>query len=110
MLLRRVKKGTHTVSAHPTLRFVFFLQLRRVYLPGSLATKFLQYAAANSAANRETCGILAGKLSGSDVRITHVLLPKQSGTSDSCAMTDAGEMDLLRYQVRVLCVQRGVKK
>lgn len=95
-----MKKGKTTVPAHPTLYSL--LQLRRVYLPGSLAAKFLQYAAANSAANRETCGILAGKLSGSDVRITHVLLPKQSGTSDSCAVTDAGEMDLLRYQVRVV--------
>ena len=75
-------------------------QLRRVYLPGGLAPRFLEYAAANSAANRETCGILAGRLVGGDVRISHVILPKQTGTSDSCAVSDAGEMDLLQFQVR----------
>lgn len=45
---------------------------------------FLQLAQANTNENIETCGILAGQLAHNRLYITHVIIPKQQGTPDSC--------------------------
>ncbi|KAF6775322.1 hypothetical protein AHF37_05111 [Paragonimus kellicotti] len=50
-----------------------------------LIQRFLQLAQKNTSDNRETCGILCGRVSGNEFQITDLVLPKQSGTSDSCA-------------------------
>lgn len=70
--------------------------LRRVVIPLSLSQEFLHAAAANTARNVETCGILAGKLSQNVFTITHVVIPKQRGTSDSC-LTD-NEEEVFAFQ------------
>uniref|UniRef100_A0A2Y9D1H1 MPN domain-containing protein n=1 Tax=Anopheles dirus TaxID=7168 RepID=A0A2Y9D1H1_9DIPT len=57
---------------------------RSIVVPNDTMRKFLELAAANTAANRETCAILAGSLAQAGFTITHVIFPKQSGTSDSC--------------------------
>lgn len=59
---------------------------RTVVVPESLMTKFLAIASQNSAKNIETLGTLGGKLSNNRFTITHLLIPKQSGKSDSCDM------------------------
>jgi len=80
--------------------------VRKVVVPRDLIGKFLGLARRNTDLNTETCGILGGKLrclfgvfqrkylsiwlftTNSilvlKVHITHVILPKQSGTPDSC--------------------------
>lgn len=68
-------------------------------LPVAAIEKFKAVAAANSARNKETCGILAGTITNDTLCITHVLIPKQNGTSDTCAVTDDGELELLTMQV-----------
>lgn len=70
--------------------------LRDVLVPADLPRKFLVKAEHNTLKNVETCGILAGKLKNNAFVITHLILPKQSGTSDTCAAED--EEDIFMYQ------------
>ncbi|CAH1794696.1 unnamed protein product [Owenia fusiformis] len=70
--------------------------LRSVIVPQELMVKFLNIARSNTDRNIETCGILAGKLASNVFKISHVLIPKQSGTPDSC--TTANEEELFDYQ------------
>jgi STAM-binding protein len=58
--------------------------LRTVVVPETTMDKFLKLALANTRANIETCGILAGRLAQNKLIISHVILPKQKGTADSC--------------------------
>lgn len=58
--------------------------LRSVMIPLDLKEKFLEAASLNTHNNIETGGILAGKFGQKSFRISHVLIPKQKGTSDSC--------------------------
>lgn len=70
--------------------------LRSVIVPTNTMAKFLQLAARNTATNVETCGILAGRLAQNKLLITHVIVPKQKGTADSC--TTMNEEDIFNYQ------------
>ena len=55
--------------------------------------------------NIETCAIIAGHLSHNRFTITHLLVPKQSGTSDTCAANN--EEDLLFEQERLQLITVG---
>ena len=66
--------------------------LRSVYIPDDLIAKFLSAAQANTNKNIETCGFLAGKLSKNTFVIESVIIPKQSGTSDTCNTTHEHEL------------------
>lgn len=70
--------------------------LRTVVVPEDTMEKFLKLAQSNTSNNVETCGILAGQLKQNQLNITHVILPKQSGTADSC--TTMSEEDLFEVQ------------
>lgn len=71
-------------------------ELRTVVVPSVLMDKFLALAQGNTKNNVETCGILAGKLAANKLNVTHVIVPKQNGTSDSC--TTMNEEELFDYQ------------
>ncbi|XP_039947584.1 STAM-binding protein [Bactrocera tryoni] len=58
--------------------------LRTVIIPENTMDVFLQLAQSNTLKNIETCGILAGHLSQNRLFITHIIIPKQQGTPDSC--------------------------
>lgn len=62
--------------------------LRTLFLPTTLPSTFLSLALKSTAANLETCALLLGTLSQNALFLTHLLLPPQSATSDSCEMTD----------------------
>ncbi|CAH1170902.1 unnamed protein product [Phaedon cochleariae] len=70
--------------------------LRHVMVPGNLVTKFQDIAEENTSSNVESCGILTGILQNNELKITHLILPKQTGTSDSC--TASHEEEVLEYQ------------
>lgn len=70
--------------------------LRDVFIPSDLPRKFLVKAEHNTLKNMETCGILAGKLRHNAFVITHLILPKQTGTSDTCIAED--EEDIFLFQ------------
>merc|ERR1719219_983400 len=72
--------------------------LRQIIVPNMLMGKFLSIAQPNTSSNIETCGFLTGKLSQNQFKITHLLIPKQSGTSDSCVTS--GEEAMFDYQER----------
>lgn len=72
------------------------LRLRTVLVPSALLAKFLRLAATNTAKNIETCGILAGILERDQLKITHVVVPKQTGTPDSCSTNN--EEEIFHYQ------------
>jgi len=67
--------------------------LRPLYVPEELMPSFLSVAEPNTSANIETCGILAGRVSKKTLRLTHLIIPKQKGTPDSC--TTEEEEDLI---------------
>uniref|UniRef100_A0A1B6DP92 MPN domain-containing protein n=1 Tax=Clastoptera arizonana TaxID=38151 RepID=A0A1B6DP92_9HEMI len=60
--------------------------LRNVVIPKSLEAHFFSLSQKNTIKNVETCGILAGKLDHDHLVITHLILPRQHGSSDSCTM------------------------
>ncbi|XP_055381271.1 STAM-binding protein [Condylostylus longicornis] len=66
--------------------------LRTVVVPNNTMSVFLELARKNTLNNIETCGILAGKLAYHRLLITHIIIPKQSGTSDSCTTTNEEEI------------------
>lgn len=66
--------------------------LRMVVVPKDTMYRFLQLVSANTAQNIETCGILAGKLAQNQFRITHIIIPKQRGTPDSCTTMNEEEL------------------
>lgn len=70
--------------------------LRTVVVPETLFSRFLHMCRWNTEKNIETCAILAGKFSKNQLMISHLLVPKQSGTADSC-FTESEE-EVLEYQ------------
>eukprot|EP00835_Amoeboradix_gromovi_P006887 NODE_929_length_3026_cov_0.256577.p1 type:complete len:558 gc:universal NODE_929_length_3026_cov_0.256577:2836-1163(-) len=80
--------------------------LNTVYLPKLLIAEFSKIAQLNTSRNIETCGLLAGKyrkIKRSSIKqqaaylVTHLIIPKQSGTSDSCVME--GEELVANFQI-----------
>ncbi|GAA5910189.1 hypothetical protein JCM6882_001767 [Rhodosporidiobolus microsporus] len=66
--------------------------LRPLLLPASLPQFFMDVVAAeNTARGVETCGLLLGRLSHNTLTITHLLVPKQTGTGDTCETTHEEE-------------------
>lgn len=66
--------------------------LRTIAVPKDTMYRFLYLAAENTARNVETCGILAGKLAHNQFKLTHVIIPKQHGTPDSCTTSNEEEI------------------
>lgn len=70
--------------------------LRIVHVPSRLMLEFENIAQKNTINNVETCGILAGKLAKNEFIITHMIVPKQKGTPDSC--TTMNEEEIFDFQ------------
>lgn len=71
--------------------------LRRIIVNRRLVDEFLPFAYEHLQHNVEFCGILAGRLTPANtLQVTHLLIPKQEGTSDACHALN--EDDLFRYQ------------
>jgi len=60
--------------------------LRTVVVPADLVKVFLGVARTNSDRGLETLGTLGGRLSNNQLLVTHLLIPRQTGKSDSCTM------------------------
>eukprot|EP00879_Flechtneria_rotunda_P011852 GHRR01012381.1.p1 GENE.GHRR01012381.1~~GHRR01012381.1.p1 ORF type:complete len:507 (+),score=181.90 GHRR01012381.1:331-1851(+) len=70
------------------------MELRDVHISVALMNDFLHYAANNTRRGIESCGILAGRLSAVDSRftVTTLIVPKQTGTSDTVEMLSEEEV------------------
>lgn len=86
----------HNESGFDSVPLYGSARLRQVIVPASLMSKFLRLAEDNTHANKETCGILAGILERDQLKITHVVVPKQTGTADSCSTNN--EEEIFHYQ------------
>ncbi|VDK83681.1 unnamed protein product [Onchocerca ochengi] len=73
------------------------LDHKEVVVAGDLVENFVRLAQVNTSRNVETCGILCGSLiSGGVCRITHAVVPKQTGAADSCDTHN--EEEVFAYQ------------
>ncbi|VDK81553.1 unnamed protein product [Litomosoides sigmodontis] len=70
---------------------------KEVVVASDLVENFVRLAQINTNRNVETCGILCGSLIGGGVcRITHAVVPKQTGAADSCDTYN--EEEVFAYQ------------
>ena len=67
------------------------LPLRHVVIPSGLIPEFVKRAEPNTRKGIETCGLLMARLTRNVFTITHLLIPKQTGTVDTCATTHEEE-------------------
>ena len=67
-----------------------------IYKLNILKYFLIKFSSANSQRNIETCGVLFGMMIDAAIELTHVLLPKQKGTHDSCVTTN--EEQILEFQ------------
>lgn len=70
--------------------------LKTVFVSSRFRQTFLDIAKSNTERRLETCGILAGSCRNNAYFVTHLIIPKQESTSDTCATTD--EEALFNYQ------------
>lgn len=76
--------------------------LRTVKIPHDTMKRFLDVARSNTSNNIETCGVLAGQLKQQQLIVTHVILPKQKGTSDSCNTENEEEIFDIQDQLNLI--------
>ena len=61
---------------------------RRLLVPRDLEEKFLLQADENTAKGIETCGLLCGREEGGTIRVTHLMIPPQTGTPNTVEMVE----------------------
>ncbi|GMM31258.1 hypothetical protein DAMA08_040030 [Martiniozyma asiatica (nom. inval.)] len=66
--------------------------MRTIFLPSELKSNFLSIATPNTVKNLETCGILCGKLNRNAFFVTHLLIPEQESTVDTCSTKNEEKM------------------
>ncbi|KAL2024866.1 hypothetical protein VTK56DRAFT_3565 [Thermocarpiscus australiensis] len=68
--------------------------IRPVFLPSNLRHKFLEIAADNTRRGLETCGMLCGTPINNALFISHLVIPEQKSTSDTCETeNESGMLD-----------------
>ncbi|GAA5823604.1 hypothetical protein JCM3770_003522, partial [Rhodotorula araucariae] len=86
------RRGEEEAGTRAVARTESGAPLRPVILPSRLISHFMHAIAAdNTARNIETCGLLLGELRAGAFHVTHLLVPKQEGTADTCAATHDDE-------------------
>jgi proteasome lid subunit RPN8/RPN11 len=86
-------------SAH-SFFFLSYPYLFSTQVPSNILQDFYHSAESNTIANIETCGVLAGKFNNQtkSFHITHVILPTQSATADTCVTSE--EESLIEVQTK----------
>jgi proteasome lid subunit RPN8/RPN11 len=74
--------------------------LRQIDVDGEIFDSFMRSAHGNTSREIETCGILCGRMNDdeSGFSVTHLIIPKQTATTDTCATTD--EEEIFLYQMK----------
>ncbi|VDP44132.1 unnamed protein product [Soboliphyme baturini] len=101
---RTTKPGYKTKSSSVP-RISTYSDLSPVTIPEKLIHRFLRAAENNTKNDIETCGILCGKLVNGTFEVSHLIVPKQSGTSTSCNAED--EKDFFALQIQHDLLQLG---
>ncbi|CDW56672.1 USP8 dimer and JAB domain containing protein [Trichuris trichiura] len=89
-------------TTKPTSAVLNKHSLRPVLVPNSLVQQFLEVSSVNTSRNIETCGILSGKLVQGKFIVTHVIVPKQSGTADSCLTQHEEEIFVIQDKLGLI--------
>lgn len=78
--------------------------LKPIIVPANLVADFLRLAAPNTALNRETCAVLAGRVDAQAdaFRVTHAILPKQQGTANTVVTSSEEELTAVQCELDVL--------
>jgi STAM-binding protein len=71
--------------------------LRTLFLPPNLPGTFLSLARPNTIRDLETCGILCGTLISNALFLTHLIIPDQTATANTCDTTPTGDAALFSY-------------
>lgn len=77
-------------------------ELRSIFLPSRLRERFLEIAADNTRKGIETLGQLCGTSIRNALFITHLVIPDQVGTSDTCETKNEESFN-------ELCIERGLE-
>ncbi|KAM0716012.1 hypothetical protein Q7P37_008526 [Cladosporium fusiforme] len=91
------QKSASKVTFKPNAFTEAGVPLRTVFLPPNLRTNFLNLANANTQRNLETCGILCGTVISNALFISHLVIPDQQSTSDTCDTTEEGDNELFDF-------------
>eukprot|EP01119_Soliformovum_irregulare_P025065 TRINITY_DN9168_c0_g1_i1.p1 TRINITY_DN9168_c0_g1~~TRINITY_DN9168_c0_g1_i1.p1 ORF type:complete len:662 (-),score=206.85 TRINITY_DN9168_c0_g1_i1:36-2021(-) len=89
-------------SSSMAMRDTMVNGLRKVFINLQMMQEFMDVARKNTVRDIETCGILAGSLRQNVFTVTHLIIPKQTGSSDSCAMTNEDEVFLYQDKYDLL--------
>ena len=68
------------------------LGCRPLIVPQDLPSAFLRVVSSNTSRNIETCGILVGTIVKGELRCDRIIIPNQTGSSDTCTTTDEDEI------------------
>jgi len=93
----RAELSSHEYTFKPAAFSESGAPLRTLFLPAELRTRFLSIASSNTQRKLETCGILCGTLLSNALFISHLVIPDQKSTSDTCDTTDEGDSELFDY-------------
>lgn len=87
---RHFSSSTQSTSSFSTS--TSYSDLRKMIVPISLISEFLNLSSFNSNNNIETCGILGAEMINGMIVITTLIIPKQRGDSDSTVMLNEEEL------------------
>ncbi|KAJ4387280.1 hypothetical protein N0V93_007869 [Gnomoniopsis smithogilvyi] len=87
---KRVSKERYTFR--PAAYLENGTPIRPIFLPAGLREEFLKYAAPNTRQGLEMCGILCGTSVNNALFISHLVIPKQTCTSDTCETDNEEEV------------------
>ncbi|ETO00590.1 hypothetical protein RFI_36850, partial [Reticulomyxa filosa] len=78
----------------------------KIEMPSNLISEFIKRAERNTRSDVETCGILTGRLDprSGNYKITHVILPKQNGTSNTVHTVNEEELIDIQEKLEIITV------
>lgn len=79
--------------------------LRSVLIPGAMIDQFIRIAQPNTSADKETCGLLMGKMTDRGWVASHLFIPPQTGSANNCDTYD--EMKVFNAQIAFEVVTIG---
>jgi proteasome lid subunit RPN8/RPN11 len=90
-------RGETSVSFQPPAKQKSFMS-SGIHIPFELPEIFSKLANENTRKGIETCGMLLGyQQGGSNILVTTLIVPQQSGTRDTCETSEGAEEDILSY-------------
>lgn len=68
------------------------MELRRILLPRTILDAFLEFFETNTNNGIESCALISGVIEKGQIKVTHLLIPKQRGTYTTCCSLDEAQI------------------